>query len=156
MHNSTAVFYCRWNPSPPYYQKYDLLILCLVVDRCEGVEWEAWQGKEKRRVQYQPAREPGPLVMKCTLYYRSTYMHMNVSIEVHFNKSTFPSMSPSHPPPPPFLSSSSSFLLLSCSSAAATAVDAVLAASRPKSKPLTAKQRLGKILGLSRGGRWKK
>ena len=44
------------------------------------------------------------------------------------------------------------------SPAAATAVDAYLAASRPKSKPLTTKQRLGKILGLKKagGGRWTK
>ena len=41
------------------------------------------------------------------------------------------------------------------SSAAASAVNAALAASKPKSKPLTAKQRLGKIMGLSKGGRWK-
>ncbi len=39
--------------------------------------------------------------------------------------------------------------------AAANAVDAVLAATRPKSKLLTLKQRLGKILGLNRFGKRK-
>ena len=39
--------------------------------------------------------------------------------------------------------------------AAANAVDAVLAATRPKSKLLTPKQRLGKILGLNRSGKRK-
>ena len=41
-------------------------------------------------------------------------------------------------------------------SAAADAVNAVVAAARPKPKLLTAKQRLGKIMGLKGGGsRWK-
>ena len=39
--------------------------------------------------------------------------------------------------------------------AAANAVDTVLAASKPKSKLLTPKQRLGKILGLNKGSRRK-
>lgn len=45
------------------------------------------------------------------------------------------------------------FLLLSTThthTAAATAVSAVLAASKPRTKMLTPKQRLGKILGLSK------
>ena len=41
-------------------------------------------------------------------------------------------------------------------SAAADAVNAVVAAARSKPKLLTAKQRLGKIMGLKGGGsRWK-
>ena len=49
------------------------------------------------------------------------------------------------------------FLPPSLLPAAASAVDAALAASKPRSKPLTTKQRLGKILGLNKfGGRWKK
>ncbi len=40
--------------------------------------------------------------------------------------------------------------------AAADAVDAVVAASRPKPKLLTSKQRLGKIMGIKgNGARWK-
>jgi len=39
--------------------------------------------------------------------------------------------------------------------AAASAVSAVVAASRPKSKLLTPKQRLGKILGLGKNNRRK-
>ena len=70
--HDSAMFYCRWNRSPLYYQKYDLLILCLVVDHWEGLEWEARQGREKRRVQYQAPREPGPPVMECTFYYVCT------------------------------------------------------------------------------------
>ena len=39
--------------------------------------------------------------------------------------------------------------------AAANAVDAVVAASRPKSKLLTPKQRLSKILGISKANKRK-
>ena len=56
----------------------------------------------------------------------------------------------------PFNKKSAVILYSFLISAAADAVNAVVTAARPKPKLLTAKQRLGKIMGLKGGGsRWK-